>query len=82
MSTKLTKPIRRRILIGHLEYVVSLLPETEDCRFPRIEFRAKRARKVRYWLPLEAALHDAARRWAEADRQERAPLRKRGKSCL
>jgi hypothetical protein len=80
MATKLTKPMRRRVLIGHREYVVSLFPESEECRFPRIEFREKRARKVRYWLPLESALNDAARRWADAMKREKARLRKE-RSC-
>lgn len=76
MATSLHKPVRREVLIGGLPWVISILPADEVYRFPRIEFREKRARKVRYWLPMESARNDAARRWNDIQQRERKRLRK------
>lgn len=76
MATYLTKALHRAALLNDREYIVSLLPPDEVYRFPRLQFRKKGARKAKYWLPLEAALNEAAKRWAGLASKEKKRLRK------
>lgn len=76
MATYLTKAVKRRLLIEDREWEVSLLPPDEVYRFARIQFREKRARKVKYWLPMESARNMAAERWLELANKEKKRLRK------
>lgn len=81
MTTYLTKPVKRSVLIGQdgqvpEVWITALLPSDSVYRFPRIEFRLKGTRKVRYWIPLEAVRNDAARRWALEREKEKKKLRK------
>jgi hypothetical protein len=81
MATGLTKPVRREVLIGPPDqigtpWIVTLYPADEVHRFPRIEFREKRRRKIRYWLPMESARNEAARKWNMIQEREKKALRK------
>lgn len=82
MSTRLHKPVTRRVEIGGREWLVTLIPATPESRFDAVAFRPRGCRKggpSEYMLPLETARNVAAERTRLARIAERKRLKKLAK---
>jgi len=75
MTTPLSKPVTRAASWGGRDWRVSLLPPDDVYRFPRVQI-VQRRKRTGYWMPLEQVCMDAARRYVEAQKREKAKARK------